>query len=277
MGLDPEVPPKTIEEVNEFSKRINVVRDGLVQRIGILPWDSYGFSNSIFTWGWAFGGSLYDREKQEVTPDDEGVVKALEWMTDYAQSVGGPDRISVTPPNLQLHYFGGGNVAMSPLVSPNARDVEESTDLRTGAGLLPYAPPAEAPGAGAWIGGWSLFVPKGAPYVSAAWEFAYWLSATDAGTKAQWDTVGFPPAYRRAPVLKEIQQDPLMGPFYDTLVTAQHSRPAIPVGSFYTTQLDQLVGDAIYGRLSPLAALREAKKNTMIEWDRFNRQLGITE
>jgi ABC-type glycerol-3-phosphate transport system substrate-binding protein len=147
--------------------------------------------------------------------------------------------------------------------------------MHMGAGLLPYQPPgATHPGAGAWIGGWSIFIPTGAKNPDAAWDFIKWLSVTDEGTKAQWETMGFPPAYRKAAVLQEIKNDPLRGPYYDVLVTAQHSRPSILVGAFYAAQLQQLVSDAVYGRVTPLQALRTVKQNTMNEWARFQRELG---
>jgi len=266
--------PQTIDEVDEYSKKINTIRNGKVVRIGMIPWDVYGPENSLFTWGWAFGGEFWDPDKQEVTPDNDYVVKALEWMVRYAKSVGGPDKLSVTPPNLQLHPFGSGNIGMYPLVVPNYRDIRNAKpDMKIGHGLLPYEPPgAKQPGAGAWFGGWGLFIPKGAKNPDAAWEFIKWVSATPEGTKAQWETVGFPPAWKKAPVLEEIKNDPIMGPYYNVLISAKHSRPAIPVGAYYFGQIGEQVGEAINGKKTPLAAMRTAKENTMKEMQRFMKQ-----
>lgn len=276
-GLDPNKPPQTIDEVNEYSQKINQNTKGNFTRMGIIPWDTYGFSNSMFTWGWAFGGEFYDESKQEVTPDNDYVVKALEWMVQYAKSVGGPDKVTVSPPNLQLPAFSTGNVGMAALVAPNDRDiVQQNPNMHIGAGLWPYqAPGASQPGAGAWLGGWGIFIPRGAKNPDAAWDFIKWLSATPEGTKAEWETVGFPPGYRKAPILEEIKNDPIMGPYYQTLVTAQHSRPAIPVGAFYAAQLEQLVSAAVYGQMTPYQALKTIKQTTMKEWERFKRELAI--
>ncbi|MBV9228636.1 MAG: extracellular solute-binding protein, partial [Chloroflexi bacterium] len=65
VGLDPERPPQTIEEVDEYSRKINLTQGGSVVRIGMVPWGPYGFSNAMFTWGWAFGGDFYDVDKEE--------------------------------------------------------------------------------------------------------------------------------------------------------------------------------------------------------------------
>ncbi|TMD59187.1 MAG: ABC transporter substrate-binding protein [Chloroflexi bacterium] len=276
-GLDPNTPPKTIAEVDEFSRKINrISKNGNVTRIGMIPWDTYGFSNSMFTWGWAFGGEFYDPAKDEVTPDNDYVVKALEWMVNYAKSVGGPAKVAVSPPGITLPPFSTGNVALAGLVSENYREIRKaSPNMHIGSGLLPYqSPGATQPGAGAWIGGWSVFIPTGAKNPDAAWDFIKWMSATNEGTKAQWDTIGYPPAYRKAAVMQEIKTDPLMGPYYDVLVTAQHSRPAMAVGAFYAAQLELLVSDAIYGKLTPLQALQTVKQSTMNELERFKRELG---
>ena len=277
VGLDPEKPPQTLDEVDEYSKKINRSSNGNVTRIGMIPWNIYGFSNSMFTLGWAFGGEFYDEGKQEVTPDNEYVVKALEWMANYAKAVGGADKVAVSPPNLQLNAFGTGNVGLSPLVAPNLRDIVKAVpNMHMGATLLPYeGPGASKPGAGAWIGGWSIFIPSGARHPDEAWDFIKWVSATDEGTRAQWENMGILPSYKKAPVLQDIKNDPVMGPYYATVVTAQHSRPAIPVGAFYAAQLNQMVSNAVYGTMKPLEALRAVKQNTMKEWERFKRELGV--
>jgi multiple sugar transport system substrate-binding protein len=276
VGLDPNRPPQTLDEVDEYSQKINQSQHGNITRIGMIPWNVYGFGNSMFTWGWAFGGEFYDPVKQEVTPDNDYVVKALEWMVNYAKSVGGADKVNVSPPNLQLNPFATGNVGMSPLVVPNAQDVKAANpNMHIGATLLPFqGPGATRPGAGAWFGGWSLFIPRGAKHPDEAWEFIKWVSATPEGTQAQWETIGFPPAYKKAPVLDVMRKDPIAGSFYNVLETAQHSRPAIPVGAFYSAQFEQLISDAIYGKMTPLQALKTVKANTMKEWERFNREFG---
>ncbi len=275
-GLDPNRLPQTMDEVDEYSQKINKSKGGNVTQIGMIPWNAYGFSNSIFTWGWAFGGEFVNPSGDAVTPDNEYVVKALEWMVKYAKSVGGADKVNVSPPNLQLPPFGTGNVGMAPLVAPNARDVKASApNLHMGAGLLPYqGPGAVRPGAGAWFGGWGLFIPKGAKYPDEAWEFLKWVTTSSQGTLAQWETVGYPPACKVTPVFDLMKKDPVMGPYYNVLVTAQHSRPAIPVGAFYASQFEQVISDAIYGKLTPLQALRTVKESTTKEWDRFKREVS---
>ena len=99
--------------------------------------------------------------------------------------------------------------------------------------------------------------------------------ATDEGTKAQWDTVGFPPGYNKAPVLEEIKNDPVMAPYYDVLTTSQSIRPPIPVADYYFTQLDEHISKAVLGLATPLEAMREVKTNVTAEWDRFRKAVEV--
>ncbi|MBF8184591.1 extracellular solute-binding protein, partial [Nonomuraea sp. K274] len=100
-GLDPERPPRTISEVDAFSKEITRVGGSGASRVGTVPWQVAGFANAAFTWGFAFGGTFVDAATGQVTPDDEHVVAAVDWMARYARSIGGADRLNVAPPTLQ--------------------------------------------------------------------------------------------------------------------------------------------------------------------------------
>jgi len=274
-GLDPDTPPKTIDEVDEYSAKILQRKGQRVTRIGMVPWDIYGSSNSLFTWGFAFGGKFRKPGSDAVTPDDEYVVKALEWMCDSAKKVGGPDAVSISPPSLTLHPFSTGNLAMAPLVAPNLRDIiDAKPDMEIGSGLLPYQPPGGTHvGQGAWIGGWSAFIPRYAKEPEAAWEFIKWWSASDEGTMSSWKHVGFPVSYKKSSSLQLMKKDPVMGPYYDTLVNSSNTRPPVLVADYYTAQLDDQISKAVYGQVKPLQAMRNVKENTMTELRRLQKEL----
>ena len=272
-GLDPERPPTTIEEVDAMSKEINQVKNGRATQIGMIPWDQYGANNSILTWGYAFGGEFFKEDTNQSTPDNEYVVKALEWMTKYAKSVGGPAAVAVAPPSLQAHPFSTGKIGMSGLVTPNLIQVKElNPDMEIGATLLPYQPPGgKRPGQGAWLGGWSAFIPQGAPQADAAWEFIKWLGISDDGTAAEWEHIGFPVGYEKAPVNKKIAADPVAGVYHETLSKMVNTRPLITVNDFYGQQMEEKVMMAVYGQLTPLEAMRTVKDLTNREAERFER------
>lgn len=271
-GLDPEVGPSTFDEIDAFSQAINKVENGRVTRVGMLPWDTYGFANSIHTWGWSFGGDFFDPEANEVTPDNDNVVAALEWMVEYANSLGGPDKVAVAPPNLGVHNIAAGNLGITPLVAANYRDaIKYNETLELGNGLLPIGGAGTDPGQGAWTSGWRLFIPNGAKNPDAAWDFIYWITATEEGAASEWKHMGFLPGWTKAAVNEEIRTDPVMSAYYDTLQASRFSKAPIPVGAYFQGQLEEKVSRAIYGELEPRAALEEVKKLTMAEWERFGR------
>ena len=272
-GLDPERPPETIEEVDAMSKEINRVKNGRATQIGIIPWDQYGSNNSMLTWAYSFGGKLWEEGTNNVTPDHELVVEALEWMVKSAKSVGGPAAVAVAPPSLQAHPFSTGKIGMSGLVTPNLVQIKElNPDMEIGATLLPYKPPgAERIGQGAWLGGWSSFIPRGASEPDAAWEFIKWLGISDEGTQSQWENIGFPVGYEAAPVNKKIAADPVTGIYHETLANMVNTRPLVTVNDFYGQQMEQKVQEAMYGQLTPIQAMRQVKELTMREAERFER------
>lgn len=270
-GLDPERPPKTIDEVDAMSEEINRVKGGRATQIGMIPWDQYGANNSILTWGYAFGGEFWKEGTNLVTPDNDQVVEALEWMTKYAKKVGGPAAVSVAPPSLQAHPFSTGNIGMTGLVTPNLLQVKElNPDMEIGATLLPYQPPGgKRPGQGAWLGGWSAFIPQGAKQPDAAWEFIKWFGTSDEGTRSQWKHIGFPIGYEKAPVNKVIADDPVTGIYHETLRKMVNTRPLITVNDFYGQQMEEKVQAAVYGQMTPLQAMRAVKRLTRREAQRF--------
>ncbi len=274
-GLDPEKPPETIDEVDEYCAKLLKKEGGQTVQIGLTPWSTYGYSNSIFTWGLAFGGQFREPGTDNVTPDNEYVVKALEWMVKSAELAGGPDAVSITPPSISLHPFGAGALGMSPLVAPNLKDIMAAKkDMKIGAAQLPYqGPGASKVGTGAWIGGWSMFVPKYAKYPRQGYEFIKWLSATQEGTKAQWENVGFPVSWKQAECLETMRADPVMGAYYDCLVSTVNARPPVLVADYYVQQLEDLVSRAVYKEMTPLAALTEARVRTEEETKRFLNQV----
>ena len=81
-GLDTERGPTTIAEYEDFFRKLTRTDSGgVVTQLGAAPWDCYGNSNTLFTWGWAFGGEFYDvdAESDRRIP----LIESLEWIRSY--------------------------------------------------------------------------------------------------------------------------------------------------------------------------------------------------
>jgi len=84
-GLDPEKPPKTIDELDAMADKLTK-RDanGHVIRTGFMPGEP-GWWN--WAWGPFFGGKLWDG-KDKITINSPDNVKAFEWIQSFSKKWG---------------------------------------------------------------------------------------------------------------------------------------------------------------------------------------------
>ena len=61
-GLDPETPPKTLKEIEEFAAKLTVKKGDQVEQYGFVPWQPW---IQTYMWGGMFGGQWFD-EKAEL-------------------------------------------------------------------------------------------------------------------------------------------------------------------------------------------------------------------
>ncbi len=270
-GLDPNRPPRTIAELDDYADRMTIDRGTFYEQIGIRPWYLYNFANALYTWGWVFGGDFYDEDTQTITCDDPRIVRALEWMVSYA------DRYDVEKLTGAMSGVGTGNQnplalgrqAMMPMVVQDldaVRRYAPGTDL--GVGPFPY-PDDDVWGRGqpnsSWVGGHTLAIPADADEPTAAFTFMRWLCATDEGAGHIVSTTGSFPGYKHAPYTRYILSpegaaaDPMMHRLALILRDATHVRPVLPVQSFYSDQLERTVSDCLYKDITPAEALAQTR------------------
>jgi len=80
-GLDPEKPPKTLDELAEMSKLLTKVdADGKVTQAGFIPDFSWGH-NDLYVQ--RFGGFWYSPDGTELTVNSDAMVNAYEWQQQF--------------------------------------------------------------------------------------------------------------------------------------------------------------------------------------------------
>jgi multiple sugar transport system substrate-binding protein len=267
-GLDPDRPPTTIQELTETAERLTRAEDGVVKQIGLMPWSQYGQANSIFTWGWAFGGEFYDPAAQKITADHPRVVKALEWMIEPAKKYD-PARLASIDKEIgsaDANPFYSGRLAMRCLHIGGIRDIERyAPDLNYDITYLPAPEDGEAHSA--WVGGWCMGIPKGAPNPDDAWELIRWLCHTPEGTGTVGQEAGLFPGFRPSPYFEAVRGKKYYADYARILSESRHQRPVMPVQAFYMRELLRAVDAAVYGRATPAEALARARENTQAELD----------
>jgi len=85
VGLDPEVPPRTLDELDEMAARLTKYDDrGNLVRLGfspsVPPWWPWA-------WGYWFGGKLWDGSSR-ITLNSPENVRAYKWVQSYSQRYG---------------------------------------------------------------------------------------------------------------------------------------------------------------------------------------------
>lgn len=268
VGLDPDRPPANIAELDAAARRLTRTEQGELTCIGLIPWSQYGGANSIFTWGWAFGGSFYDDQKRRITCDDPKIVQALQWMCSYAQQY---DVTKVT--SLQQGFgtqesnpFYVGKLSMMCLHIGGIAEIERyAPDLEYGVTFIPAPPEGEQHSS--WVGGWCMAIPRGALHQDEAWDFIQWLCHSPEGTAIAGRETGLFPGLKASPYFAEVRGKPYYGAFLRILEECRHQRPVMPVQAFYMRALDRAVDQAVYGTKTPAEALREARIATQGELD----------
>lgn len=263
-GLDPDKPPTTWAEAEEYAAKLDKkAADGTYERIGFFPlikagYDIWGYTNDV---EWISA----DGTPQVNSPQ---AVETLEWIRRQVDRYGGWSAIQefrgqfAAPPNDE---FMSGKVAMIADVAgyssqlnfyrpqiPSAADPAQKENLDWGVAELPYNTDP-----GNWSGGFSFSIPAGAKNGDAAWEFI--KCATGPEGQASWarDTYALPTNIAAAndPVL---QADPNWK-IFSTSLSYSTGGNYLKEYANWKEQIDQRQEQVWTGELSPQEALDEAQ------------------
>lgn len=261
VGLNPDQGPTTIADLEDFHKKLTKYNDTRLQQIGIAPWDVYSEPNTMYTWGWTFGGSFFDPATRQVTAHHPANVKALEWLRGYYQRYYSDLRAMNTGMAVGItlgpKWFSARKVAMRYSVTGELFDfLKNDPSLSIGIGKMPYLPESGNKNP-AWTGGWCVAIPQGAKNADAAWQFLRYITTDRKGVTVFAETSGWFPGYLRTPVFSEkFAKDPWLSHYMNILLEASNQRPAIPVQRTYWAELTQAVQDVFAGKNQPQAALQ---------------------
>ena len=275
-GLDPERPPRTIAELDEFSRLLTKIdSQGRIVRMGVIPWSWFGYGNSIFSWGYAFGGDFYEPPHAgdagavgRVTAHHPKVVAALRWMASYARQydVRKVSAFQSRFVGLSNNPFYLGKVAICPVHITQLRYIRRyAPTLEYGLTYMPSPPDGEF--RSSWIGGWSLAIPRGAEASSEAFELIRWMCASPEGTMALKEMHQFP-AYRKSPYYDTVRDDPDLSVFYEIVSNSRHVRTLMPAQGYLMELLRRGVEEALYGGRDARAILEEVSARSQQRLER---------
>lgn len=175
-GLDPDRPPRTIEELDEYAKKIERTRaGGDIERVGFLHAEPGWWS---WIWGYHFGGTLYDAESGRARADSPENTAAFEWLQEYPRRLG-PDALKKFRSGFGTAYSSPqnalltGQVAMVPQ-GPWLANVIQTFKPDLDYGVAPFPTSAAAYREDEPVGlidSDILVIPRGVKHPEASMEF----------------------------------------------------------------------------------------------------------
>ncbi len=268
VGLDPEKPPATLAELQEFSDKLMVKgANDRITRWGYIPTSDQAWS---YTYGFAFKGEFQDPATKRITCAHPQVVESMQWLKDYADHVGVQnldDFVAACAGNVcndQNDYFWTGQTAMTCSGDWRVSQWKRyKPDGHYGAAPFP-GPDGPAPHA-SWAGGWSWVVPAGAKNVDGGWRTVNWVCGPEGQDMFNKGTYHIP-TNKKAAEDPYYREDATHAVFMD-LLPVSHTRPPIPAGSLLWDSLVASRDEIVHGTLDPEASLKavDDKVNAELE------------
>jgi multiple sugar transport system substrate-binding protein len=261
-GLDPNKPPATWEELEEYGKKLDVKNGKKYDRIGYLP--NYRVGADVWMVN-ADGKSFWDYKKEKAIIDDKSNIEALSWFKDYYDYYGADviNEFSAEFGEETADPFIGGKLAMTTETTnffTKLRDYGENVNF----GIAPL--PEKEPGNGhaTWGGGFVAEIPKGSKHPDEAWEFLKYL--TDVQAQEYWAVKGFDnvaniEASKKAANSTEFSKEGKM--VYDASVKNLEETIITPVplqAPDYDSLIKPELEKVLLGQKSPKKGLQDAQK-----------------
>lgn len=292
-GLDPEVPPKSWDDLLEYASKLFIEDEGEIEQLGFRY--IWAGAVELYQFGWSNGGRFMESPRK-ATVNDPKNVEALEFMVELYDELGGMENIGTF-----LSSFQG--VEQDPfLTGLAAMEIHGDWTIRFDIGR--YKPdlnfgvrPTPSPDGEhftAWGGGWSWVIPKGAKNVEEAWTVMKWLTSVEgllvrARGDAAYDhsegRVHIPLPIANVPANKAIQAEfypavrencpciadaiDYFSNIYDYGVEKIFWRPVCTVADVLWAEMDRACQAALFHQLTPQQAMDEANTNVQKGADEY--------
>ncbi|MEH7418497.1 ABC transporter substrate-binding protein [Neobacillus drentensis] len=261
-GLDPDNPPKTIEELDKAAAALTKINDdGSFKTLGFIPWIDAG--EDPYTWAWDFGANMYDTKNKKVVLNEKPMIDAFNWMDSYAKKYN-PEKIKSFTSGFggafsPDHPFMTGKVAMTVTGNwfANALKIySPNTHYR----VAPIPSPPGGRKDSTVFGTNVFFVPKGAKHPQEAVNFALYGNQD----KVLAENINI---WRSISIWKE-KSDAIKwdnDQVYDTVLKVAASpdsgHPALTsVASEMGDELTSIRDDVIYNHKDPESLLKKAQQ-----------------
>jgi multiple sugar transport system substrate-binding protein len=282
-GLDPERPPRSIAELEDFNRKLERLRpDGRLDRLGFLPTEPI-FWNAM--WGYWFGATLWDG-KAKITIDSPENIAAYHWVQSYPERFGADNLLAfqdgfgqaASPQN----PFLSGRLAMElqGVWIYNFIKAYAPPDFEWGVAPFPTADPGRLPAFGL-VETDVLVVPAGARHPRESFEFIRYVNLQKPMEKLCLGQLKFSPLRAVSPNFLSSHPNPHIADFL-ALARSEHARyaPRLPTWTEYASDMANAVSQISTGRedaATALAATQQREQHSLDRqlerWDRLSPRL----
>ena len=261
VGLDPNTPPATWQDLNTYAEKITQKQGDTYTRMGFVP--SYG-QDGIGNIMWSFGGQLYSSDGKQVTPDNAGVVKAVEFTRQQFVQFGGQPAIAAFSKGFgknekDAFYIGQIGMVVSGEWVPTFI-TKYKPDLSYGIGFLPYdasAPQAKNSGN---IGTNLIVLPKDAKHQQQAWDFIAYANTPEPDLALATALGNTPQVLAAATSMETAAATPQLKFIFQAHQSRNmHATPINPISSQYNKAFNTAVGNVLAGKADAPSALAQVK------------------
>lgn len=180
VGLDPESPPATWEELEEYAMKLDIKNGDNYDRLGFYPMWGVGYD----VWLLNANGENYfgpDHNTDTVNINTETNVEVLNWLKSWRDRLGDNvvNSYQAQIDSQQGNPFFNGDLAMIVQQPTFYTQISEyAEDLNFGVAPMPEYEPGN--GHTSWGGGFVAEIPEGSSDPEAAWEFIEYLTGAEA-------------------------------------------------------------------------------------------------
>lgn len=262
VGLDPEAPPATWDELEEYARELDIPDGDNWERFGFYP--LWNLGTDVWSINADNGTSWFDEDGNVMINTPEKV-SALEWVIE-SQDYYGRNNI-----NAYEAEFGSGvtDPFLSGLIAMRGQNINYYTDLRENApddfnfGVAEIPEYEEGSGNWSWGGGFVLEIPHGAEHPEESYEFMKYATSTEvqerfglnsfdimANQEANENLVDHPDLDEEGQMIYELAHSNLE----DTVIT-----PVPLTAPDYLPLVNGPIDEALLGEKTPQEALDEAQ------------------
>ncbi len=261
-GLDPNKPPKTLDELMAYANKIDSIKNGRIQKVGFAPWVGWEFNQVEI--GHLFGAPLEDGSQPVVRIDSPQMQQAFTWEQQIAKKFGGASNVNSFTTN-----SSGAGLSTDPLISGllgmeiigtwelDQRDAIGKDKFNNLIGIAPVPS-----GVQSYIchSGYAFMVPTGSKHAEQAMEFAQWM-LQDKVFASHFSQQSYIPAKISTRQDAFYQKDPTWSSILNADEQAGPQRPWLtpsPLLTQYYKAIENAEAEVINLQASPATALSEA-------------------